>query len=396
MPATRPRSALDVLYSESPLVLSTSNTLIAGDRVFTGAQPDDFAAAGLLTTVDSVCLIGLAFGAAIRTITSFLPDVPITAVDIDGVTGSICQNLYQRYFPRLPFEFVHQDGLAYLRAGTERFDVICVDLYLPEGYPDLLFQQEFWLAVRDRLTARGVVLVNAGGLPTHLRPLDPPSPQHTLLSVLTQLWPSARYLVNKRNWTIILESEPADATATAARSLRAGQFTGPDKAIMSLLPSRLRHAPVTGPIPGAEPPSFTRRWIDAEIDRRWPNLVAALRATATPLGISNRQSRPADIVADPENGPKLLRALLTEGNPAADFLATAASSLAMMRQPAVGWFGQWIVDELDWLAETTPTWLVTIGLPQALAMSACPLSPEWPWTDRLVDSTVQYVETDRQ
>jgi hypothetical protein len=61
----------------------------------------------------------------------------------------------------------------------------------------------------------------------------------------------------------------------------------------------------------------------------------------------------------------------------------------MMREPAVGWFGQWILDESEWLSETNSTWFVDVGLTQALAMAACPLAPEWSWTERLTELAVR-------
>ncbi|HWC79756.1 MAG TPA: hypothetical protein VG756_07320 [Pseudonocardiaceae bacterium] len=394
MPAPRPRSALDVLYTTSPLLLSTPNTLLAGDRVFTGAQTDEFAVAGLLAATDRVCLLGLAYGAAIRTLHTFLPDVHVTAVDIDAVSGTICVELYRRHFPRLPFDFVHQDALEFLLGGAEKFDVICVDLYLPEGYANLLSRPGFWTAVRDRLTPNGVVLVNAGGLPIHLEPLRPPSPQAALLTLLTRYWPNPRYLANKRNWTIILESAPTPDHTLADRALRANGFTGADRAIAQLLPLRLRAAPRVGELPDIEPESFTRQHIDAEIERRWPTLTAALRQAGAARGIAPSRTRPDVVVADPETGPTVLTTLLEQGSIVADFFASAAASLAMTREPEVGWFGQWLCDQADWLTEKHSDWLLRAGFPQALAMLACPLAPRWPWEDTLLELTARFVESD--
>lgn len=394
MPEARPRSALDVLYSASPLVLSTANTVLAGDRVFTGAQPDDFAAAGLLTSGPRVCLLGLGFGAAIRTIASFLPDARITAVDSDRLGGSLCVELYREYFPRLRFDFRPLDALEFLRNDTDStvFDVICVDLYLPTGYADLLFRNEFWRAVRHRLAPAGVALVNAGGLPAHLRPLEPPSPQAALLGLVSQHWPRPRYLVNKRNWTIVLESMPADGTEIADRALRASQFTGTDRAIMSLLPVRLRAAPHIGELPVVELESVTRQQIDAEIEARWPRFEASLRAVVEARGESGVDARPEAIAVDPRNGPGVLRYLLSANRIEADFFATAASSLAMAGEPGVGWFGRWLCDQVEWLYEAKPEWLLTTALPQALAMVACPVAPRWPWARRLTRLAVELAE----
>jgi spermine/spermidine synthase len=391
VPADRPHSALDVLYSTSPLLLSTPNTLLAGDRVCTGAQADDFAVAGLLAATDRVLLVGLAFGAAIRTLASLLPDVHVTAVDIDPVSGSICVDLYRRYFPKLAFDFVCRDALDYLRETTEKFDVICVDIYLPEGYPEVLSDPEFWPALRERLTPTGLALANGGGLPSYLRPWEPPSPQAAIASLLTRHWPNPRYLVNKRNITVLLESAETPESVIADRALRANQFTGADRAILSLLPLRLRTAPRVGDLPDIEPESFTRQRIEAELDHRWPELVRTLHAAADACGVPRNQ--PADLALDASNGPIVLRRLLDANSVHADFFAGAASSLAMAREPAAGWFGEWLCAQADTLCDTNPRWFVQLALPQALAMVACPLAPRWPWADRLVDLAVRVAES---
>jgi len=391
VPADRPHSALDVLYSTSPLLLSTPNTLLAGDRVCTGAQADDFAVAGLLAATDRVCLIGLAFGAAIRTLSSLLPDVHVTAVDIDPVSGSICVDLYRRYFPKLDFDFVCRDALDYLRDAAEKFDVICVDIYLPTGYPEVMSDPEFWSALRERLAPNGLVLVNCGGLPTYLRPWEPPSPQAAIAALLTKEWPNPRYLVNKRNFTILLESTEIPESVIADRAVRANQFTGADRAILALLPARLRTAPRLGDLPPVEPESFTRERIETELDRRWPELVDSLHAAATACGVPRIQ--PADLVLDARNGPIVLQRLLDANSMHADFFAGAASSLAMAGEPAAGWFGDWLCAGADTLRETNPLWFIQLGLPQALAMVACPLAPRWPWADRLVDLAVRVAQS---
>src|SRR3989442_9624045 len=58
----------------------------------------------------------------------------------------------------------HEDARGYLERTSERFDFITIDLVEPleEGPACLLFTKEFYTLVRDRLTERGVMTMQAG------------------------------------------------------------------------------------------------------------------------------------------------------------------------------------------------------------------------------------------
>jgi spermidine synthase len=89
-------------------------------------------------------------------------------VDIDKEVVDICR----RFLPEFPHgsfddprvELHHTDARKLLLECGERFDVIIIDLPDPiEGGPAyLLFTEEFYQLVRDRLTPHGVISVQAG------------------------------------------------------------------------------------------------------------------------------------------------------------------------------------------------------------------------------------------
>lgn len=56
----------------------------------------------------------------------------------------------------------HEDGMAYVARAGDPYDLIIVDSTDPEGPGEVLFSERFYRAVRDRLTDRGAVSVQAG------------------------------------------------------------------------------------------------------------------------------------------------------------------------------------------------------------------------------------------
>ena len=89
-------------------------------------------------------------------------------VDIDGEVVEECKKhlpeMHQGAFEDPRTRLLHEDARAYLEKTNERFDLIVVDLVEPleEGPACLLFTKEFYTLVRDRLTDRGVMTMQAG------------------------------------------------------------------------------------------------------------------------------------------------------------------------------------------------------------------------------------------
>ncbi len=104
---------------------------------------------GMLTTEGpprSALVIGGGEGATLREILRYPSITRAVMVDIDGT------------------EVRHEDARAYLEKSNDRFDFITVDLVEPleEGPACMLFTQEFYALVRDRLTPGGTMTMQAG------------------------------------------------------------------------------------------------------------------------------------------------------------------------------------------------------------------------------------------
>ncbi len=113
-------------------------------------------------------VIGGGEGATLREILRHRSVTRALMVDIDQEVVEICK----RYLPEMHegafedprAEVRHEDARAYLERTDERFDLVVVDLTEPleEGPACLLFTKEFYSLIRDRLTPKGVMTMQAG------------------------------------------------------------------------------------------------------------------------------------------------------------------------------------------------------------------------------------------
>src|SRR6266704_2115397 len=113
-------------------------------------------------------VIGGGEGATVREILRHKSITDCLMVDIDGEVVEECKRhlpeMHRGAFEDPRTRLLHEDARAYLERSGERFDLIVIDLVEPleEGPACLLFTREFYTLVRDRLTERGVVTMQAG------------------------------------------------------------------------------------------------------------------------------------------------------------------------------------------------------------------------------------------
>ena len=126
---------------------------------------------GMLTTEDpprSALVIGGGEGATLREILRYPSITRAVMVDIDGEVVELCKThlpeMHQGAFDDPRTQVRHEDARAYLEKSNDRFDFITVDLVEPleEGPARMLFTQEFYALVRDRLTPGGTMTMQAG------------------------------------------------------------------------------------------------------------------------------------------------------------------------------------------------------------------------------------------
>ena len=116
----------------------------------------------------SVFVAGGGEGATTREVLKHVTVESVVMVDIDSKVVELCReylpNHHQGSFDDPRVKLVHADALAYLESTSERFDVVIIDVPDPleAGPAYLLYTQEFYGLVRDRLRPDGVMVSQSG------------------------------------------------------------------------------------------------------------------------------------------------------------------------------------------------------------------------------------------
>ncbi len=117
---------------------------------------------------ETVFIAGGGEGATLREVLSHKTVKRAVMVDIDAEVVALCPKFLPDHsrgsFEDKRTELHHVDARDYLSQSQEQFDVIIIDLPDPieQGPAYLLYTQEFYHLVRDRLTANGIICVQAG------------------------------------------------------------------------------------------------------------------------------------------------------------------------------------------------------------------------------------------
>ena len=117
---------------------------------------------------ETVFIAGGGEGATLREVLSHNTVKRAVMVDIDEEVIAICKKYLPEYslgsFEDKRTELYHTDARDYLAKCGEAFDIIIIDLPDPieEGPAYLLYTQEFYQLVRDRLTSNGIISVQSG------------------------------------------------------------------------------------------------------------------------------------------------------------------------------------------------------------------------------------------
>ena len=139
------------IYKSRPLVSAYPYAEFLGlGRVFV-ANPAD------------VLVIGLGGGVVPHQFLADLPPVRVDCAEIDPEVVDVAKRFFffPSSHPRL--RVAAEDGRRFLTRSDRRYDIIIVDAFYKDSVPFHMVTKEFYALVRQKLTARGVVVVNMIG-----------------------------------------------------------------------------------------------------------------------------------------------------------------------------------------------------------------------------------------
>lgn len=107
-----------------------------------------------------VAILGNAGGTIARAFGRYFPATAVDAVEIDGELTELGRRFFDLRNPRMTV--YDEDARPWLRRVDGGYDAITVDAYRQPYIPFYLTTREFFELAAERLTASGVVIVNAG------------------------------------------------------------------------------------------------------------------------------------------------------------------------------------------------------------------------------------------
>lgn len=139
----------------------TESVYNTGDETDLPVDYTRFMTATLMYAKDVHAILEIGFGGG-RTawyLHRFLPNVPVTSVELDPTV----LELAKKYFgikDEPNFHVANRDGRLFLQESKDRYDIILIDAYRGPFVPFHLLTKEFYQLVKDHLAEGGMVAQN--------------------------------------------------------------------------------------------------------------------------------------------------------------------------------------------------------------------------------------------
>jgi spermidine synthase len=143
---------------------------------------------------ETVFIAGGGEGATLREILRYDSVKKVVMVDIDEEVISLSKKYLPEYsqgaFEDKRVELYHTDARKFLAESKDSFDIVIIDLTEPveEGPAYLLYTQEFYRIVKDKLTSHGIISVQAGSA-SYTELLNLSSVYNTLKTAFPEVYP---------------------------------------------------------------------------------------------------------------------------------------------------------------------------------------------------------------
>lgn len=218
-----------------------AQTTMSKTGLLTGAYYDFYLMGPHINDAKSVLFLGVAGGTALRQLVSVYPKLEVTGVELDPAVIFVAK----KYFglagePRI--KLVAGDARWYLATKPKKYDIIALDLFVTGQTPFFATTVEFFQLARDRLTDKGIIIMNvlsASGSGELLRPL---------VRTVRKVFPST-FFVSYGNYMLLASKKPMSLSKLREILNRRGRTREAEQVLARARPS-LRAASATpkGPI----------------------------------------------------------------------------------------------------------------------------------------------------
>ncbi len=193
--------------------LIADHALMSGEDRATGAPMFDYVRAILtlstqLSSPRRIAVLGAGAFTLPRILHERFPDATIDAVDIDPALERLAKQFF-RFRPDTRLRVHVTDGRRFLREEHAPYDLIILDMYQSVFVPPHVITEEFFRLLSERLTPRGVAVMNIIGLHPDMGPSLPVAIAETARTALPR---TTLLMVDRRedvqNFLLLASREP--------------------------------------------------------------------------------------------------------------------------------------------------------------------------------------------
>lgn len=110
-------------------------------------------------TGSEVLLLGLGLGSVLQLLDLKKKNLRYTAVELDEEVIFLAEEHILKHLD-VDLEVVHSDGFIYTQTTGQKYDLVCMDIFIDDWIPDEFLSVAFCKALKSILTESGVVVFN--------------------------------------------------------------------------------------------------------------------------------------------------------------------------------------------------------------------------------------------
>ncbi len=190
---------LEVVYSKGRYRLDTENAIYSYENLYTNfyysfrrikLEKQDF---------KTVLILGLGLGSIPVMLERDLgQQYHYTAVEIDEEVLHLAYK-YALQSLESPIQVVHGDAKLFVRQCKEKFDLVCMDIFLDDVIPNEFEQIDFLENLKSLIAPKGLLMYNR----LFNTKKDKAITQHFYKDVFCKIFPDAMYLNVDGNWMLL-------------------------------------------------------------------------------------------------------------------------------------------------------------------------------------------------